>query len=189
MISRNPGADTAMVFPALLSPRFRLFSQTLGYGAGIVLPLLVGLGAAALYGEYWALALPLPFLLLIGIASLFRPRAYRIGTDRFAVLRSIGAIEWQIADIKTVRVPPIWPQSRAVAVMAMRGLFGTYGWFWNREWGTHRLYLTDLDKAIEIERANGQRIVVTPDDTRGFVSALETAARRAGAAIEIERGR
>jgi hypothetical protein len=189
MTASNPRAAAAQVFPALLTPRDRLVSYVLAYGVGFLLPLFIGLGAAAIYREYWAVALPLPFIVMIGIAALFRPRAFRIADNRIAVVRAIGAIEWPLGDIRTVRRPPAWPQSRPVPLLAIRGLFGSYGWFWTREWGIHRIYLTDPEAAIELERRSGRRIVITPADPRGFVSALADAAARAGLEIEIAGGR
>lgn len=175
-------------FPAVLSPRYRLVSITLGFGVGVLLPALIGLGAAAIYGEYWALALPLPFLALIGIAALFRPRAFAVGNGKLSVVRGIGAVAWPIAEMKVARMPPDWPKARPVSVLATRGLFGSYGWFWCPGWGFHRIYLTDPDTAIELERRDGRRIVITPSDPRGFLAALSAAARNVpGAALAVER--
>ena len=175
------------VFPARLAPRQLLLSRTLGYGAGILLPALIGLFIAAVYGEYRALLLPLPFLFVLAIADAFRPRGFRIDTDRIAVVRRIGPVTWPLSDLAILRAPPQWSGSKPVAVLATRGLFGTYGWFWNRDWGMHRVYITDPAEAVEIELTSGRRIVMTPASHRDFVSALRDAARRAGATLRIEK--
>lgn len=186
-MSKIPEMTAPLAFPAKLSPKLLLVSRTLGYGVGLLLPLLVGLVVAALYGEIWALALPIPFAALLGIAALFRPRAFVVDDRNISVQRMLGPIRFPLADIKVLRVPPIWPQSKPVSVLATRGLFGTYGWFWNREWSIHRIYLTDPDEAVELERRDGRRIVMTPANRRAFASAVAAAAKRAGLEIEIDR--
>jgi len=187
MTSKLPETAPAESFPATLSPKFLLMSRTLGYGVGLLLPALVALVAAAVYGEVWALLLPIPFVLLIGVAALFRPRAFTVDDRHISVERSLGPIRFPLADIRVIRAPPVWPQSKPVSMLATRGLFGTYGWFWNREWGTHRIYLTDPDAAVELERSNGKRIVMTPANRSAFLQAVRRAARRTGLDIEIER--
>ena len=187
MTSKLPETAAAGRFPATLSPKFLLMSRTLGYGVGLLLPALIALVAAAVYGEYWALLLPVPFAVLIGIAALFRPRAFTIDDRYVSVERSIGPVRFPLADIRIVRAPPVWPQSKPVSMLATRGLFGTYGWFWNRDWGTHRIYLTDPDAAVELERRDANRVVMTPADRPKFLRTIEAASRRAGLEIEIER--
>lgn len=171
----------------MLSRRFRVSSQLLGYGVGGLFPVAVGIFMAIQYDRLWWLALPVPFIALIGVTALFRPRGFRVAPDHIAVLRTIGPIRWPLSDIAVLRIPPVWPQSKPLSMLATRGLFGTYGWFWNREWGMHRIYMTDADTAVEIERRNRQHIVITPSDPRRFVDAVETAARRARLPVEIER--
>jgi hypothetical protein len=187
MPSSEPQAGPDRDFPAMLSRRFRIYGYVLGYGCGILLPVSIGLAMALIYHRLEWLALPLPFLALIAATALFRPRAFRVAGDHVAVLRRIGPLRWPLSDIAAVRLPPVWPQSKPISMLATRGMFGTYGWFWNREWGMHRIYMTDADAAIEIERRNGQRIVMTPNDPGGFVTALEIAARHGGVRIGIER--
>ena len=174
-------------FPARLAPRQLLLSQTLGYGVGLALPALIGIIFAVLYRQYWALALPIPFGIVLAIAAAFRPRGFQVDADRLAVVRTIGPVTWPLSDIAILRAPPAWPTTKPLALMATRGLFGTYGWFWSRDWGTHRIYMTDPDEAVEIELASGRHIVMTPASHRDFVAAVRNAAKRAGIAIRIER--
>jgi hypothetical protein len=174
-------------FPARLAPRQLLLSRTLGYGAGILLPALIGLFVAAVYGEYWAILLPIPFLCVLAIAGAFRPRGFLIDTDRVAVVRRIGPVTWPLSDLAILRAPPQWSGSKPVAVLATRGLFGTYGWFWNRDWGMHRIYITDPAEAVEIELTSGRRVVMTPSSHRDFVSTLRDTAMSAGVPLRIEK--
>lgn len=174
-------------FPARLAPRQLLLSRTLGYGAGILLPVLIGLFVATVYGEYWAMLLPIPFLFVLAIAGAFRPRGFEIDTDRIAVVRRIGPVTWPLSEIAILRAPPQWSGSKPVAVLATRGLFGTYGWFWNRDWGMHRIYITDPAEAIEIELKTGRRIVMTPASHRDFIATLRDAAKNARTPIQIEK--
>jgi hypothetical protein len=174
-------------FPARLAPRQLLLSRTLGYGAGILLPALIGLFIAAVYGEYWALLLPIPFLFVLAIADAFRPRGFLIDTDSIAVVRRIGPVIWSLPELAILRAPPQWSGNKPVAVLATRGLFGTYGWFWNRDWGMHRIYITDPAEAVEIELINGRRIVITPSSHREFVATLREAAKSAGISLRIEK--
>ncbi|MEX0807439.1 MAG: hypothetical protein WD044_01805 [Dongiaceae bacterium] len=174
-------------FPARLAPRQLLLSQTLAYGVGLALPALVGIIFAAVYGKYWALALPIPFAMALGIAASFRPRGFLVDAQRVAVMRTVGPIAWRLADIAILRAPPVWAPTKPIALMATRGLFGTYGWFWNRDWGAHRIYMTDPDEAVEIVLTSGRHIVVTPASHREFIAAVREGAKSAGIEIQVER--
>jgi hypothetical protein len=182
-----PSTRSPSFFPARLAPRQLLLSRTLAYGVGLLLPALIGLFVAAVYGEFWALVLPVPFALILAIAGAYRPRGFQVDADRVAVLRRIGPIEWMLSDIAVLRAPPAWAGSKPVAVLATRGLFGTFGWFWNREWGMHRIYMTDPAEAVEIELVSGRHIVVTPHPYRAFMTAVRDAANAAGVTLSVER--
>lgn len=184
---RSPIGTMSAFFPARLAPRQLLLSQTLAYGVGLALPALVGIIFAAVYGKYWALALPIPFAMVLGIAASFRPRGFLVDAQSIAVVRTIGAITWPLSQIAILRAPPAWAPTKPIALMATRGLFGTYGWFWNRVWGAHRIYMTDPDEAVEIELTSGRHIVVTPAAHRDFIAAVRDAAKHAGIEIQIER--
>jgi len=51
------------------------------------------------------------------------------------------------------------------------GLFGYFGLFWNREFGTMTWYATRRDQAIMIITSSHKKLVITPDETDAFMQA------------------
>ncbi len=52
------------------------------------------------------------------------------------------------------------------------GLFGFYGWFWKRQLGTYRAYVTDPKNSV-VMKLTDRTIVVTPDDPQRFVMEID----------------
>jgi hypothetical protein len=55
------------------------------------------------------------------------------------------------------------------------GFFGSYGLFSNRELGRFRLYSTQRGKALLVRRHDALPLVITPDDLKGSLEALDPA--------------
>jgi hypothetical protein len=61
-----------------------------------------------------------------------------------------------------------------VRVFGVGGLFGSYGLFWNKSLGRFRVFATRRRPVVLLRlRDGGLPIVVTPDDAKGMIAALE----------------
>jgi hypothetical protein len=61
--------------------------------------------------------------------------------------------------------------ARSMRLFGSGGLFGYFGLFWNREFGTMTWYATRRDQAIIIITSSHKKLVITPDETDAFMQA------------------
>ena len=149
----------------------------------LTLALLLGL---ALYG---ALLFPPSAPRLARLAVIFLPLAIVLGTLPFVVRSFVLApgelrvqrLGWQnrfaLAEVVSVDINPNALRG-SLRLCGSGGLFGFFGWFWNKKLGVYRAYGTDPKLAVII-RLNQRTIVVTPESPERFVAELE-ALRRSG---------
>lgn len=60
----------------------------------------------------------------------------------------------------------------AIRLLGNGGLFSGSGWFWNKEIGVFHVFVTDPKKCVWVKTPK-KTIVITPDDTEGFVKAFK----------------
>jgi len=117
------------------------------------------------------------------IALGFRPIGYTLGSSALEVERPFTNWRLPYSEIRAVRAPAEYPTFFTIGVWRAEGFFGSYGLYWNRPWGLFRVFVTDSKRLVEIIREDGSRVVVSPDDPRGFRDALIARAKLAGAAV------
>jgi hypothetical protein len=183
----SSGAPVAeqTVFPATLGGRERLITYAVGYGVGLGMPLLMGVCLAAVFSEAWPLFLPVPFALVFGTTYLLRPVAFRVSEGAICVVRPLRTLEFPLRDLSSVRLNPQLSSMGGIGLARVCGFYGTFGLFWNRTWGTYRVYLTNSANMIELAFADGGRVFISPDDKLGFTEAVSQAARLAGASVKV----
>jgi hypothetical protein len=182
--SGAPIAHQAVFFPATLGARERLLTYAVGYGVGLGMPLLMGVGFAAAFSDAWPLFLPVPFFAIFGAAYLLRPIAFTVSETAIGVVRPLGTFEIPLRGLSSVR-PNIRPSSvGGIGLARVGGFYGTFGVFWNRRWGRFRVYITNSANTVELAFADRGRVFVSPDDKLGFAEAVSRAARLADASVK-----
>lgn len=114
-------------------------------------------------------------LIVVGtvLPAIWAPMKY-IVTNNEVIIKRIGPdIIISQADICAVNCMP-YDQvfSGAVRTMGCGGLFGIYGNFKSSSMGKFRAYMTRRNKLVVIA-TNERPFVLTPDDTEGFVTAVD----------------
>ena len=163
-------------FPARLGSVEKLVTYAVGYGVGIGVPSILGIAFALGFQRPILLLLPVPFVLMLTIISLFRPTAFSVTGERLIIARSVGSKTMSIERIEAVAYPASRPDGFTVGLVRVQGIYGTFGSFWNRKWGRFLMFVTDHNKQVELVRADGSRVIVSPDDPEAFVMAVEQAA-------------
>lgn len=171
-----------MTFPALLGLKEKIVS-------GVVVALAIFFLAVsydASGGELRHPSFYVPSGILVTVLTLalgFRPIGYTLGSGALEVERPFTNWRLAYAEIRAVRAPAEYPTFFTIGVWRAEGFFGSYGFYWNRPWGLFRVFVTDSKRLVEIIREDGSRVVVSPDDPRGFRDALIARARLAGADV------
>ena len=108
----------------------------------------------------------LAFIIVFFLAMyLFSIKNYEITEDKFLINRPIGKISINLADIKAYKI-----YDPSIAVESMRsfgngGIFGYYGKFYNPNIGSMTYYTTQKKNRILIMTFQGDKIVISPDDS------------------------
>ncbi len=61
--------------------------------------------------------------------------------------------------------------ARSIRTFGSGGLFGYFGLFWQKEFGTMTWYATRRDQAIMMMTSSNKKLVITPDETDDFMQA------------------
>jgi hypothetical protein len=119
----------------------------------------------------------LPLAILAGTLP-FIVRGYILDERELRIERLGWQNRFALADVVAVSADP--KQLRwSIRVCGSGGLFGFFGWFWNRTLGIYRAYGTDPKNTVVIKLKN-RTIVVTPDDPQRFMAEVAARSLRSG---------
>jgi Bacterial PH domain len=107
------------------------------------------------------------FTLILVLTYFFAPTKYTITKDVLIIHRPVYNIEIPKIEIKTA----LLNTSKAISIrtFGVGGLFGYFGSFHSFDLGSTTWYATKHKNQILIERTNGQKIILSPDDINGFL--------------------
>jgi hypothetical protein len=173
---QSEGPSSTRIFPSSLSRRAKLVTYLVGYGVGIGVPLVLGVGFWH-QDKRWLL-LCLPFVAGLALAWLFHPSSLGVSQAAIHVNRPLSPKVIPLSELSSCA--PLyradWPKGGAVCLLGVAGVYGTFGFFWNRAWGRFSLYITDDSNMIELCGKGGRRTVVSPDDRQGFLRIIRAIA-------------
>ena len=127
----------------------------------------------------------MPFVVIFGTAYLLRPVAFSVSEAAIRVVRPLGTFEFPLRDLFSVRLNPQPLSMSGIGLARVCGFYGTFGIFWNRKWGSFRVYLTNSANMVELTFADRGHLFISPDDKLGFTEAVSQAARLAGASVKV----
>lgn len=131
-------------------------------------------------GEFplWAVLLMSGFFLTVLVISwALHPTGYSITADRLFIHRPFSKVNFQVREIERIHTPTNEEMRWTMRTFGNGGLFGIYGKFWNKRFGSMTWYATRRNNYILLELTNKRKIVVTPDDVSmkqviaGFITA------------------
>lgn len=119
----------------------------------------------------WVTICIFPFIYFI--TYLFRPLSYELNTTHLIIKRPIGKVIFQKENIVSVVKIESKMLHGVIRTFGVGGLFGYYGYYYNKTIGKMSWYATRRDRAVLITTHNNQKILVTPDDVEGFINAFK----------------
>jgi PH (Pleckstrin Homology) domain-containing protein len=158
---------------------------TLRVVTGLSVVAMLGLAAAAISGA--ALlppdlqrTAPIPALALavvlaaaaatIGLSWALAPQGFTILGDRLRIERPLRPIDVPLREIRAACALPDGFLAGSIRVLGSGGLFGYYGRFWKRRFGSYRMYATRRTGLVLVEA--GDRFVLSPEPADRFLEAL-----------------
>ena len=145
------------------------------WGVSLLFITIIGVQVKELIHEFSTLSLIVIILLLLVylFTFLLRPLHYTITDTALIIQRPLSSKKIARADIEALELFINGELNWAIRTFGVGGLFGYFGRFFKGSIGSMTWYATRRNKAVLIRTKKGDRIVVTPDDYEGFVTALQ----------------
>lgn len=115
--------------------------------------------------------LPITFMLLTIylICWYLKPLSFDINEDEIIIRRWFKSVHINKSEIESLDLIEKNRIRGSIRTFGVGGLFGWYGKFNNDELGSMTWYLTRRDRPILITTKSGKKILLSPDDTEGFL--------------------
>jgi hypothetical protein len=108
------------------------------------------------------------------VSYLFSTQNYLIDNNEFVIRRPISERKISIADIEEIRLVGEGDMTGTIRTFGNGGLFGYYGKYYNKTFGSMTLYTTQRANRVFIRTKSGSKIIISPDDLR-FIDKLKSA--------------
>ncbi len=128
-------------------------------------------------GFYLTLAL---FLVAFLLPYLFHPVKYVLTEDELIIKRVIKPYVIKIREIKQIRPVSKDELRGTLRVFGSGGVFGYFGKFRNKNFGTMIFFTTRTDNRVYILTADGKNIIVSPDNVEEFVETVNKRIEKIG---------
>ena len=115
---------------------------------------------------------PVVVVLALVTAALFRPKEYTLDSEGLNIVRPIKPIMIPLHSINSVMPVTSKELGFGIRTFGSGGFFGYFGKFYYRNHGTITLYATDRSKMLLITLTNDRKIIISPDDPSGFLTAF-----------------
>ena len=117
----------------------------------------------------------IPVLLIVflfstyGITYAFSPNGYEVNENNIIIKRPFNTVAFNRTQIKELVKIEDRKLYWAIRTFGVGGLFGYFGAFWNKEFGSMTWYATRREDAIMIITHKNKKIIITPDDVEKFI--------------------
>jgi hypothetical protein len=96
-------------------------------------------------------------------------QGYTVKDNKLIIHKKMGTVTYNIDEFKKVQVVSKEEMGWVVRLFGNGGLFGYNGYFTSKTFGKMKWYSTKRFPMILIEKNNGFKITITPDDMAGFI--------------------
>ena len=104
------------------------------------------------------------------VLYFLRTQSVTINETNIVINRTISPVKIPLSEISSVQKPE--DMQFAMRTMGNGGVFGYTGKYYKKGIGSMTWYCTQRQNYVLIEKTNGKKIVVTPDDADGFIQQI-----------------
>jgi len=94
----------------------------------------------------------------------FGTQKYLVSNNELVIKRPIKERRIHISDIEEIRLVAPGDMLGTIRTFGVGGLFGYYGLYYNKGFGSVTLYATQRKNRIFIRTKSGDKIIISPDD-------------------------
>lgn len=122
--------------------------------------------------------IPIVVVLALFLAYLYRPQGYGLDQTNLHIFRSIKPIMIPLKNIRSIMPITSKEMGFGLSAFVVGGFFGYFGKYVFKKQGAAWMYVTDQSKMLLIILADESQVVISPDDTEGFMKAFHEIMRR-----------
>ena len=111
-------------------------------------------------------------IVIIIFALLYRPKEYLLDAEGLHIIRQAKPADFPLHSIRSIMPVTTKELGFGLHAIASGGFLGYFGKYYYRNYGIITLYATDRTKLLLITLDNNRRIIISPDDTAGFMAAF-----------------
>ncbi len=150
-------------------------SKTLSFVvfAVIIIPIVSILSLYSKSHNLAVLIAPALILVVLLIAMMYRVKAYELDATSLNILRPASTAKFPLHRIRSIRSVTTKELGFGIRTFGSGGFFGYFGKFYYRNIGHVTLYVTDRSKMLLIVLDDDKKIIISPDDTAGFMQAFQ----------------
>jgi len=155
------------------------FKATLGRSAALItvfVTILFGVIIFSLFTRVHAgpekYAITILLITIYFFVYAFHPTGYEISTDELIIRRLLFSVHIPRKNLVTAAGIAGNKASWSLRMIGVGGLFGYFGLFANLQLGTMTWYATRRNGLILLKTVRDEKIILTPDDTKKFLTAL-----------------
>ena len=115
---------------------------------------------------------PSVVIVVLFITLLYRPKEYLLDLEGLHIIRPVKQVNIPLHKIRSIMPVTTKELGFGLRAFGSGGFLGYFGIFFYRNYGWVTLYATDRSKLLLITLDNDRRIIISPDDTAGFMAAF-----------------
>ena len=160
-------------FSVSLDKRAKMFTA-LGVVLFIIIfyPIMTDPNAKANMKDISVILIVVLLVLTYLIPYLFRPIKYVIDDKRLIIKRPLKPYEIELKEIKKIEPLNEEDLKGKIRVFGSGGVFGYFGKFRNKRFGTMLFFATRLSNYVHILTIDGKNIILTPDERDEFIKTI-----------------
>jgi hypothetical protein len=115
-------------------------------------------------------------IFLLPAVWAWAPKGYQVARDGIRILRPIGPKWIPASEVAEVQVGEdgMLRATNTIRTFGVGGLYGYYGYFYNKRLRHFTAYMTRSDSLALIRKTNGKYVLLSPDDADDFVNTVNT---------------
>ena len=157
-----------MIFKATLDPTAKLI--TIGIAILIIGIILFPFFFNNYKFNLLSIFINLILIMVFVISYCFSPKSYEINAYSLLINRPFNTVIINKSNINYIQIIKKENLNWSVRTFGVGGLFGYFGFFWNKKLGNMIWYASKRDTAIMINTKDGKTIIITPDEVEKFIS-------------------
>ena len=116
-----------------------------------------------------------PVLIVAIFIAMFylKPISIVVNEEGIIIDRKIKPVFVNFSDIRTIRIVTEDEMGFPFRTFGDGGIFGYIGLYYNKKLGSMMWYCTKRENYVLIEKTNGKKIIITPDDPGALLNELK----------------